>query len=162
MKVRSLPLFLLRLFLLALISASAPTILAENPPSCHIAVTSPVAGASVGRAAMVEGTATVPAGERFLWAFARIKGEVEAWPQGGGPLLLDDRGGWAVHVYFGERDDIGSDFEVILQVVEKRDNTLLDAWVQNAKQQRPPSSIKLPPSVEGCSVARLTVKKVSH
>ena|SRR5260370_862853 len=128
--------------------------------SCRIAINTPAVGAAVGRAGMADGTAEMPEGS-FLWAYARIRGETEVWPQGGGPRALEEGGAWSVHTYYGVQADVGANFELILQVVGPNDNAKLAAWVNDSKNGSA-APIRMPTGVEGCPIVKVVVKKVSH
>ncbi len=128
---------------------------------CKINIESPLPGATVSRGGTIEGTAVVPP-RKFLWGFAHLVGDSEVWPQGGGARVLQNGGRYILRVRYGEAPDIGESFEVILAVVSADQNAQLQSWVESSKHQAPPPSIKMPDSADGCPLARITVKKVSH
>jgi hypothetical protein len=118
---------------LAVMTTRAPTATAADQRSCDIAIDTPLPGTTVGRGGIAEGSAAIPSG-KFLWAYARLRGETEVFPQGGSARVLEGGGRWAVHVYWGERQDVGLDFELLLQVIDANENANLAAWVEKVKE----------------------------
>jgi hypothetical protein len=146
--------FAMNIFFTLIIAAHAES------GACKISIDSPATGATVGRSGTVEGTAVVPLG-KYLWGFGHLVGDSEVWPQGGGPRILTD-GRFMLRARYGEASDIGENFEVVFVIVSADQNAQLLSWVEASKHIAPPPSTKMPDSVEGCPIARIAVKKVSH
>jgi hypothetical protein len=130
-----------------------------RPSTCEVTVTSPKTGAKAGPDVLASGRASVPSGHA-LWAFAHRKGLAIWWPQGGGAAAIDRSGEYAVLVSLGGPQDVGADFEILLQVVDRADSAKLDAWFKRATETGNYPGMTLPPFVSGCGVPpRVTVVK---
>lgn len=130
---------------------------AKSSP-CDVTVTAPSTGAKAGSDVLVSGRATVPPGSA-LWAFAHRKGLAIWWPQGGGPAEVD-RGEYSVLVTLGGPQDVGAEFEILVEVVDGAESAKLDAWFKRADATGNYPGMGLPTFVAGCGVPpRITVVK---
>ncbi len=133
--------------------------LAQTPraSACDVTVTTPNTGDRAGADVLVSGKATVPAGNA-LWAFAHRKGLAVWWPQGGGAVLKS--GEYSVLVTLGVPQDVGAEFEIVVQVVDSAESARLDAWFKRADATGAYPGIMLPAFVTGCGAPpRITVVK---
>ncbi len=130
----------------------------HSPPPCQISITSPQDGDTVGRKALVKGTAKIPP-NALLWGLISINGLYGFWPQGGGPAILID-GDWTVLSFFGQEHDIGNEFVIYEVAVDETADTALQRWVRRGVDTGyyPPLT-SFPNVVEGCPIARVTVTK---
>jgi hypothetical protein len=102
----------------------------------------------------------VPAGNA-LWAFAHRKGLAIWWPQGGGAAAIDQRGEYDVLVSLGGPQDVGAEFDIILQVVDGAESAKLDAWFKRSAETGNYPGMTLPAFVSGCGVPpKVTVIKI--
>jgi hypothetical protein len=133
---------------------------AEPKQECDVRISDPDRdGREVGRGALVKGTASVPGGNH-LWVLVRATPGYEEvwWPQNEGKT--DPRSGqWEVYVTFGERRDIGHDFEIAAIVVNEREHAVLKDWRKNAMRTGEYRPIEMPPTT--CAPIIRRVRKVS-
>ena len=106
-----------------------------------IEILSPRHGEFVSAAGIVEGRApgAWPRDAR-LWVLARRADLPGWWPQGGGPLTIDQTQ-WKVEVNYGEPRDAGFDFEIAAIMVRPATSESWIDWIS----QTPHSPIQLPP-----------------
>ncbi len=97
-----------------------------------IEILSPRDGELVNATGIVEGLAP---GGGHLWVLARRRDQSGWWPQGGGPVTIEQKQ-WKVEVNYGEPHDAGFDFEIAALVVGPATNEL---WMERV----PP--VQLPP-----------------
>jgi len=110
----------------------------------RVGITSPKSGEMVGCDGEVTGYADLPA-VCHLWVLARRKDISGWWPQGGGPLPLDN-GCWSVRVQYGGSRDAGHDFEIVAITAGEATNDLWMTWVKNvqATGEYPPVQLPTP------------------
>jgi hypothetical protein len=145
------------LVLLALASSSHVTAQTFNQ-KCSVAIAGPKMGDRVGADVLVQGR-VMWTGQGSLWAFAHRQGLAIWWPQGGGPVPLDQNGAFEVLVSIGTPDDVGAEFEIVVQVVSPSDSKRLDTWFRRASETGVYAGIPLPPAVRECVEGRVTVVK---
>jgi hypothetical protein len=108
----------------------------------RIEITSPQNGEMVGACGEVSGNADLPL-HSHLWVLARRKDVSGWWPQGGGPLLLDN-GRWSVRVQYGESRDAGHDFEIVALATRDAMNDLWMTWVKHVHSTGEYPPVQLP------------------
>jgi len=136
-------------------------VLAEETGRCYVTVTTPHTGDRAGVDVLVTGKAVVAPGNS-LWAFARRRGLLSAWPQAGGAIVPDLAGNYSVLVVLGTPNETG-DFEVFIQVVDAVQNAKLETWFRQAELTGRYPGMPVPPFVAGCGVpTTLTLTKTSN
>ncbi|GJL53882.1 MAG: hypothetical protein NPIRA02_10140 [Nitrospirales bacterium] len=117
-------------------------------------------GQEVGRRANIKGTAVIPQ-DNFLWILVhRIRGfEDRWWPQG--EVTVNAKSStWIKNVRFGEKRDIGYQFEIAVITVGKTEHELLNRFLFFVKQTGRSDPIMMP-STTSPPKYRI-VKKVRH
>jgi hypothetical protein len=116
-------------------------------------------GIQVGKGMNVRGRASLPSGYH-LWVLAhRADFEGVWWPQAEGKI--DPKTGeWKVYVTFGERQDIGWDFEIAAIVVAEEGHILLQNYRKEAMKTGDWKPIEVPPNASAPQIRK--VKKVNH
>lgn len=122
-----------------------------------VVITSPRAGERVAAAGIVEGTASLPP-QTSLWVLARRADVQGWWPQGTGPVLVE-QSRWSVPINYGEPHDAGFDFEIAATLVGPGTNEIWVEWVNEARHSPGVSPVQLPPPQYVFSEAYRTVKK---
>jgi hypothetical protein len=125
--------------------------------TCSVAIEQPKQGANVGGDGNVSGHVSKPEGTH-AWAIARRKGVSGWWPQGGGPLEVNDDGTFDAWITYGEDRDKGA-FEVAVIVVDAEVNKLLTSWVDRTNQSGRYPPIGFPNVHDGCPVGKVIVNK---
>ena len=143
----------LRFIVLSLICLSLSTV----ARGCSLNITTPVGGALVDINDNVDGTAAdIPPGS-FVWVLARIAGISRWYPQGSGPVTLQNGGKWTVFVTYGLPRDSGKRFEAIAAVFDGAGNTNLQQWVATADNSGVYKPMQLPPTM--CSTKPVNVTR---
>jgi hypothetical protein len=127
---------------------------------CDVKITDPDRDSrEVGWKALVKGTASVPPGNH-LWVLVRVTPGFEEvwWPQDEGIVYQRSRQ-WQVYVTFGDRRDIGRDFEIAAIVVSEKEHAVLEDWKRNAARTLECRPMEMPPTT--CAPAIRRVRKVS-
>ena len=124
------------------------------PPLCDLTIVEPTAGARVGNAVTVRGTANGLKAGQHLWVLVNPEGMQARWPQGNAPATIRD-GTWTVQAYVGQADR-PIDEVAFLQaiIVDSATNQML----QRANGAKLDS---LPDIVDECPVRDVKVTKVS-
>jgi hypothetical protein len=132
---------------------------AIQPSHGSIEIISPRHGERVSATGTVEGLAL---GYRrrnsWLWVLAHRSGISGWWPQGGGPVTIEQMQ-WKVDVRYGEPDDTGFDFEIAALLVGPATHELWLDWVNQASQRGP---VQLPPAAYVFAETYRTVKKTEN
>jgi hypothetical protein len=136
--------------LVALLVLVTPATSAQTPAACSVTIAGPKTGERLGPDVLVTGTASVPTG-RYLWTFSHRRGLSVWWPQGGAAASVEN-GQFAVLTTLGVPQDVGSEFEIRVQVVDGSENSRLDSWFKRAETSGSYQGMSLPPSVEGCGI----------
>ena len=123
----------------------------------RVVITSPRNGDVVGIGGEVKGYAYIPE-HAHLWVLARRKDVGGWWPQGDGPLAVDN-GQWTVHVRYGEPRDAGHHFDIVTLAVGDAMNELWMNWVTNARTTGEYPPVQLPAPRFVFAEAHRTVRK---
>jgi len=127
--------------------------------ACSVTIASPKNAERHGADVLVSGKATLPAGGS-LWVFAHRKGVALWWPQGGGAASVKPGGDYSVLATLGGPQDLGADFEIRAQMVDRADNAKLEAWFKNAEEKGSYPGMRLPAALDGCGIPpEVTVTK---
>ena len=110
--------------------------------SAQIHVDSPKRGEPVKETGVVEGTATLPPGAS-LWVLVRREGLPAWWPQGDGPVPVNQRH-WRALVKYGEKYDAGHAFEICAIAVRQPTEELWRRWVERAAAGESDAPVSLP------------------
>ncbi len=154
-------LFVIILLLMHLgISSAATQDMAKN---ITVQITDPAKdyGVQVRKSYRVKGTAFIPSGTH-LWVLARCADFRPDfwWPQGEGTINLENKK-WDVSVTFGEKEDIGKEFDIVAIVVSEETNAVLHAvYHRNVTVYPHGAPIPMPES-DAPSVLRI-VRKIGH
>jgi hypothetical protein len=124
---------------------------------CAVSILTPPNGAPVGPTGRVEGTAELPDAAR-LWILVRCKGVDGWWPQGGGPVRVE-QGRWTVAVAYGGPQDAGCDFEIMALAVGPSTHRLWSDWVGRATETGEFPPVQLPPAEFVLGETHRTVRK---
>ena len=121
----------------------------------NLEILSPRHGESVGATGIVEGLALgFKRRDASLWVLAR-RADVDGWwPQGSGPVTIEQKE-WKVAVNYGEPHDSGYDFEIVALLVGPITHGLWLDWLNQARH----SPVQLPPSQYVFAEAYRTVRK---
>jgi hypothetical protein len=119
----------------------------------------PRRGEPVGATGKVEGSARLPEGSQ-LWVLVRRKGLEGWWPQGGGPVPVE-QAVWKVSVNYGGPSDVGHDFEIAALIVGPSTGQLWTDWVSRVKETGEFPPVPLPPAAFVLGEAYQTVRKAS-
>ena len=111
-------------------------------PSAEVRIDSPERGAPVNETGIVEGIATIPPGAS-LWVLVRREGAARWWPQGNGPVPVN-QGRWQASVKYGEKHDTGHAFEICAIAVRHATEELWRRWVERAVAGDPAAPVSLP------------------
>jgi len=116
-------------------------------------------GAEVGREMEVEGTASIPEGNR-LWVLVHVVDGFEDfwWPEGEGKIDPATHH-WRVHVIFGQAQDIGKDFEIAVITVRESEHLELRDWLRKGMTSGVFRPMEMPPTTTAPRFR--TVKKVN-
>jgi len=132
----------------------------QGQSACRVSITSPLKGNNVGARGMVTGRAELLPGT-YLFILAHAVGIRGYWAQGNGAAEIDADDHFELLSFYGAKEDVGLDFEVLAVVVNEETRTKLDKWFdEGAKSGFQP--IPLPNVVPGCSPVRVVVRKNSH
>jgi len=122
-----------------------------------IEILSPRQGEPVGSTGMVKGMARLQPPDTHLWVLARRAGLSGWWPQGTGPVGIDQTE-WKVEVNYGEPSDAGFDFEIAALLVGPATNELWIHWINQARRSPSTPPVQLPPPeyvfAEACRTVR--------
>jgi hypothetical protein len=124
-----------------------------------IEILSPRHSESVGATGIVEGL--TPGGRRRdarLWMLARRRDMPGWWPQGDGPIPIEQTQ-WKVEVNYGEPHDAGHDFELAALLVGPTTNEIWMEWVNRARHSPAAPPVQLPPPQYVFAEAYRTVRK---
>lgn len=122
-----------------------------------ITIISPSNGFECGKTLRVDGLCKKIPG-KHLWLFAHLKGLSVWWPQRG-EINVEEDGTWMQGAYLGGEQDVGFDFEIIVQWIDEQTHTRMVNYLANGEATGDFPGIKLP---EGSPSARVVVKKVRH
>jgi hypothetical protein len=124
------------------VASAVPTwlrrLLREDRPSprlgmsCSVEILSPAPGDTVPSSGTVSGTASLAPGTH-LWVLARRVDQSNWWPQGGGPVRVEN-GRWASGISYGEPRDAGFAFEIAAVVVGRAVHEVWLGWVDGTTE----------------------------
>jgi hypothetical protein len=123
----------------------------------HILI--PRRGEPVAETGDVEGSALLAQGSK-LWVLVHRTGVEGWWPQGGGPVPVN-QGRWKVPVTYGGPRDVGYDFEIAALVVGPPTSQLWMDWVSRVKETGEFPPVPLPPAAFVLAEAYRTVRKAA-
>ena len=119
-------------------------------------ILSPRQGESVHATGIVKGRAPgLLRPDAHLWVLARRADVNGWWPQGGGPVTVEQTQ-WKVEVSYGEPRDTGFDFEIAAPLVGPATNEIWVEWIKQARH----SPVQLPPPEYVFAEAYRTVRKL--
>jgi hypothetical protein len=103
-------------------------------------------GVQVGKEMDVEGTAFVPEGNH-VWVLAHVVDGFEDfwWPQGQGKIDPATHH-WKVHVFVGQPQDIGKNFELAVITVADREHFQLQDWLKKGMATGDFKPMEMPPT----------------
>ncbi|MCA9473168.1 MAG: hypothetical protein MRJ96_04675 [Nitrospirales bacterium] len=144
---------------LVLVLFSSTTTL-HGQPQLSVEVLEPALdGHEVGAQMKIKGTAHLPKGN-YLWIFVhRIKGfEDKWWPQGM-VRINSENSTWAKTIRFGEKIDVGYQFEIAIVTVNKAEHEKLRLYEFRSKKTGVWDPIAIPPTTSPTTYR--IVKKIS-
>ena len=109
--------------------ALGPLVDSRPVASPRVAITAPAPAARVGRAVIVQGTASnIPDGE--LWAFVLPSETTQYHPQPG-PLQVDANGAWSGTAYIGLAggQDAGREFTLVVALVDRQASDRIKSYL---------------------------------
>jgi hypothetical protein len=110
----------------------------------RIRIVSPERGEPVGPTGLVTGIARLPDGWK-LWVLVRRKDLPGWWPQGGGPVDIEN-GTWRLNVCYGADRDIGFHFEICALAIRGGLNCMWLDWTKRASAREEVVPVSLPPA----------------
>lgn len=127
-----------------------------NAQKCRIKIKTPVSGNTVQAQGLVTGTAHIPK-NTYLWVVAHHRGFYGWWPQGNGPVKINNHK-WETLVHYGLEKELGK-YEILAVVVDEKSNAAFEQWVREAPNKKYPPMM-LPETVATCPIKRRIVEKV--
>ncbi|HSF48335.1 MAG TPA: hypothetical protein VLA73_08235 [Burkholderiales bacterium] len=132
---------------------------AQRKERVVIEITDPKSGAKVDKEAPVQGTARLPPGYH-LWVLARRTDHRPLWVPQQEAEVDPATQKWSATAVFGAQQDVGSDYDVGVVVVDDKGHAALAGYHDKATKTGDWKPIEIPPG--SSSLQTLTVKKVRH
>ena len=107
----------------------------------------------------ITGTAKIPSGEH-LWVLAHRIDYEGVWVAQTEGKIDPKTTKWKAHVQFGEKRDIGRDFEIAVITVNETDHISLENYRREAMKSGDWKPIDMPPTTSAPVIRKVT--KVSH
>lgn len=142
-----------------LLGVIAVNVVTVNAEEISVKITSPVNKGRVGQKVKVRGTAYIPGGYH-LWIVARHKDFKPLWWPQREAEVDPTTGKWDSLAFLGSPQDIGSDFDIgVIVINEEAHAQLRDYWVK-AMQYGKWKPIEIPKTAAAPELIRVT--KISH